>query len=126
MKFMNKLMLIVSMLLISCIIGGCSNDEFRGDSTSSDTEFMMDFTQLNGTREHSLYADAGCQIDVLIESEEGSIDVYVYDPDGEIIYQGNDASSGTFKLNILDEGTYNITVTGKKAVGKTSFLVSQI
>ncbi len=45
--------------------------------------------------------------------------------DGEEIYRGDDASSGSFSLEIPKTGTYKFSVTGTNAKGSVSFKIAK-
>jgi hypothetical protein len=116
---------IVLMMMLAALLGffsGCRSETFEGESIESDSTFSLDYSYLNESREHSLFVAQGGHIDVDIESESGHIDVYVYDSAENTIYQGNDAATSSFRLEIAEAGNYRIVVTGEKAAGKASFV----
>lgn len=120
---MKKIILIMVAAIILGLIAGCQQETFKGDCIEDDVTFTLDYTYFNETREHRLYIDEGGQMNVDIEAEKGHIDIYIYDEGGNVIYQGNDAATASFVLEITESGDYKIAVTGKKASGKVSFVV---
>lgn len=69
--------------------------------------------------------EKGTSIDVKIEDKSGRVDIRVTDSKDKEIYRGDDASSGSFSLEIPETGTYKFTVTGKKAKGSVSFMAAE-
>jgi hypothetical protein len=51
------------------------------------------------------------------------LDILVEDINGEVIYKGNNVSTGEFSIVIPKTNNYIITVSGKKAIGSVAFKV---
>lgn len=121
-KIIIGILILASTLLT---LTGCEKPVFNGSSTGNDTRFIMDFTVLNETRTHQMPLQAGDVLDVVIEKEEGRLDILVRDSTGEVIYKGDDADSAAFSLEITRSDTYTFSVTGVDAKGNVSFIVAK-
>lgn len=69
--------------------------------------------------------EEGTTVDVEIHNTSGRVDILVTDSAGESIYKGDDATSGEFSIRIPKTDTYEFSVTGSKARGHVSFIVSE-
>lgn len=83
--------------------------------------FQMDYSVLKQQEGASLALTADDAIMVSIAQESGTVDVIVGMDEKEPIYEGNELTNTSFTLNILQSGTYQITVTGHDACGNVSF-----
>jgi hypothetical protein len=97
----------------------------NGSIKQTETEFTVSYDLLNTKLSHSMELGEGDTIAVALLSDKGRIDVLVTDPDGDTVYQGNDASTGSFTLEITKAGAYTFSVTGKGAKGSFSFIVNK-
>lgn len=114
-------------VLLGCIavlaaVSGCAKQAFEGTRTSDDKRFVLEYSAFTGEQTHELELQQGASIDVTIRVESGRIDIVATGPDGKEIYKGNDASSGSFTLEIQQPGAYRFSVTGKRAAGGVSFV----
>lgn len=109
--------------LLLCFLAGCSKGEFDGSRISNDNEFIITYLILNGTETHQMGLEKGNTIDVKIESISGKVDLIVTDSEGNELYKGNNADSGSFKLIVPTTDTYIFAVSGDKAKGSVSFKI---
>lgn len=117
--------LIVMIILILVLATSCKKQVFNGNRTGNDEQFIMDYSVLNKTDSQEMDLEEGTIIDVVIEDESGRVDILVTEVDGEEIYRGDDASSGSFSLEIPKTGTYKFSVKGTNAKGSVSFKVAK-
>lgn len=110
-------------MLVLLLASGCARAAFEGSETADETQFVLAFTLLEGTRAHSMRLLPGDIVDVVIEKESGRLDIQVASSDGEVIYQADDADSMVFSLMIQKEYTYKFSVSGEGAAGSVSFTV---
>ncbi len=113
---MRKVLFVISLCLMLCL-SGCQQATFDGSRTSNEDQYIIEYRVLNKTDSAELQFDEGDVVDVEIFSNSGKVDVLVKNSDGTEIYRGNDAKTGSFKLNITKAGTYTITVSGDNANG---------
>jgi hypothetical protein len=122
---MKKTTLLISQLLFVLLFAACAAQTFDGSKTGNDTQFITSYRLLNTTLTHEMELSSGDVVAVGIVSDSGRVDVLVADEDGGVIYQGDDAPSSSFKLEIAKDGKYTFSVTGKKARGGVSFAVEK-
>lgn len=80
---------------------------------------------MGDTLTHEMQLNQDATINVDIEDISGRVDILITDEDGEEIYRGDDASSATFTIEVTKKGTYEFSVTGKRAKGGVSFIVEK-
>ena len=105
--------LIVSTLLCACAQGAA----FNGNMTRDKDHFDMTFEILNTSYSHELEMKEGEALEVTVDVESGDLSLLIQKDDDKPIYQGNRIESAKFQVGIETEGTYTLTVIGKKARG---------
>ena len=113
---------------LACVLilaAGCQKQDFAGSRTANETQFLLEYSILNKAQTHEMDLKQGTMVRVEIESQSGRIDVVVTDKNGEEIYKGNGASSGSFSLEIPQTDTYRFSVAGSNAKGSVSFTVEE-
>ncbi len=105
--------LIVSTLLCACAQGAA----FNGNMTRDKDHFDMTFEILNTSYSHELEMKEGEALEVMVDVESGNLSLLIQKDDDKPIYQGNKIESAKFQVGIEAEGTYTLTVTGRKARG---------
>ncbi|MCD8503008.1 MAG: hypothetical protein LRY71_16830 [Bacillaceae bacterium] len=111
-------------ILLFGFIVGCRREQvFDGSRTSNDTQFVMEYDVLNGTKTHEMELEEGTMINVIVQNDSGQVNIAVEDSHGEVVYQGGHASSTNFTFGISSAGRYTFTVTGSKAKGGVSVKV---
>lgn len=122
---MKRFCLLVLCVLLAAAAAGCAQQIFDGSSTGNNKRFVLEYSVLNKTITHELVLEQGTVIDVDIENISGRIDILITGPDGEKVYKGDAASSGSFSIEAKAAGTYNITVKGRNAKGSVSFVAEE-
>lgn len=127
MKFIQiKTIFNISVVVIMMIIfTGCSKDIFDGTNTSADDCFILNFESLNSTVTHRLELKKNDIIDVELTKNKGRIDVLVSEQTGNLLYRGQNISSGKFSLVITKNANYIFRITGNKASGYVSFMLRE-
>ena len=105
--------LIVLPLLCACAQGAA----FNGNMTRDKDHFDMTFEILNTSYSHELEMKEGEALEVTVDVESGDLSLLIQKDDDKPIYQGNRIESAKFQVGIETEGTYTLTVIGKKARG---------
>ena len=105
--------LIVSKLLCACAQGAA----FNGNITRDKDHFDMTFEILNTSYSHGLEMKEGETLEVTVDVESGDLSLLIQKDDDKPIYQGNRIESAKFQVGIEAEGTYTLTVIGKRARG---------
>ncbi|MGL4346168.1 MAG: hypothetical protein ACRCTE_13300 [Cellulosilyticaceae bacterium] len=113
---------IVSIIGVTLLLTGCNPDSFAGSRTGNTNQFILVYDLLNGTDSQSLTLEKGDKIAVEITNTSGSVDVEVRKDQDEPIYTGMNSQNLSFILNISESGTYQCSVTGRKAKGSVSFI----
>ena len=117
MRILSAILLAMCLLLTGC--GGKST--FEGSRTSSETEFRMEYIVLDKEESAELELSEGDQIQVRISHTAGNVDVTVGQNGEEPIYRGSGQENADFILTISKTGSYQISVTGRRAKGEVSF-----
>lgn len=117
------------LILVSCliVIGALSVFYFvfqLGQSKFSrqvdDNRFFVEFYPLNGELTESFPLKKGDVIETYIIINKGYLKIVIGQQGQEPIYEGSNFS-GSFQVNVPEDGYYTITVTGVKADGSTDF-----
>lgn len=118
-----KHFLMMSVTAILCIaLAGCNvGSTFDGNKTSNTDSFQMDYAVLDQQEASFFTLAEGDSLLVSIAQEAGTVDVMVGIDGKEPIYEGNGLTDTAFTLNILEPGTYQISVTGHNARGSVAF-----
>jgi hypothetical protein len=118
---MRKALFVAALCMILCL-SGCQQVNFDGSRTSNEDQYIIEYRVLNKTDSAELQLSAGDVVDVEIVANSGKVDVLVKHSDGTEIYRGNDATTGSFKLDIAKAGTYQFSVSGDNANGSVRFI----
>lgn len=105
--------LVATMFLSACTKGAT----FNGSKTGDEDHFDIDFEMLNASYSHELEMKEGESLDVTVKAESGDISLTIQKEGDEPIYRGSNLESTSFQVGIEQEGTYTLTVAGKKARG---------
>lgn len=121
---MKRMTTAVLALWIACMaLTGCTPD-FNGSRVKNDTQYLLEYTQFDGTDSHTLSLQEGDELHVGIVSKEGSVSIAIEDEAGEPVYRGTKiADTCDFDVAIQETGAYTVTVTGETAGGSVSFTV---
>lgn len=121
---MKKFLLIVSVLLLTLSLTACIHTSFKGTRSNTDDEFAMEYSVFNTTDSQELTAKSGDTLSAEIVVDKGSLSVKIQNADGVAIYENNDISaSTTFDIDIVEDGTYTIEVTGYDTEGSVDFII---
>ena len=82
--------------------------------------YTLDSQQMNGADSHTLNLKDGDVLQVTFETQKGSLHMEITAPDGTIIYAGNGEEATEFEINLLQTGTYTVTVEARHVEGKLS------
>lgn len=122
-KKSSMIMMLCSVLLLTA----CDKVNFNGSRTGNESEFIMKYSILNGTDSQMLVLEKGDVIDAEIVNDSGKLSIKIQKDEEEPIYESKDISdSNEFEVEIEENGTYTITVTGEKAKGSVSFLKNSL
>lgn len=122
-KKSSMIMMLCSVLLLTA----CDKVNFNGSRTGNESEFIMKYSILNGTDSQMLVLEKGDVIDAEIVNDSGKLSIKIQKDEEEPIYENKDISdSNEFEVEIEENGTYTITVTGEKAKGSVSFLKNSL
>lgn len=91
---------------------------YEGSRLGNQECLLLDYHRFNTTQWQSLTLQAGDVLEGRVVKEAGSISAYVMsDEDGDILYEERDLPTGTFTVEIPEDGTYEVCVTGRQATG---------
>lgn len=124
---MQKKIPMIMMLCSVLLLTACNKVNFSGSRTGNESEFIMKYSILNGTDSQMLVLEKGDVIDAEIVNDSGKLSIKIQKDEEEPIYENKDISdSNEFEVEIEENGTYTITVTGEKAKGSVSFLKNSL
>ena len=108
----------VTVLIVSTLLSACAQGAaFNGNMTGNKDHFDMTFEILNTSYSHELEMKEGEALEVTVDVESGDLSLLIQKDDDKPIYQGNRIESAKFQVGIEAEGTYTLTVIGKRARG---------
>ncbi|HJD38998.1 MAG TPA: hypothetical protein H9913_03135 [Candidatus Blautia stercoripullorum] len=111
----------LGLVLGSLLLAGCGMADFNGSRTGNESQFLMEYTIFNTTDSQLLELKKGEQIHGEIEKISGKLAVSIQQEGKAPILESKDMPSGSFDLEIEEDGKYRITVTGERAKGSVSF-----
>ena len=104
---------------------GAVESRFDGSRVCNADRYLLEFSQMNRDDAHSLHMDADDMLRVEYEIQRGRVDVRVETEEGEVIYRGDRAESGSFALPAVRAGEYAVSVHAENAAGRLSFNVER-
>ena len=105
------------------VLTGCgAGSVFDGSRVSDASGFRMEYSILNREESAGLNLTEGDRLQVSLSHTEGSVDMTVGMDGHEPIYRGNGQQNAEFILEITETGNYRISVSGRQAKGKVSFI----
>ena len=120
---MKKIMLLILVILFG--FSGCSKGStFSLFSFENNTSHKMSASYYfrSGTKEKVITVkDEAITINADIVTEEGSLDVFIYDENDQYIYEGYDLQSTSFSITLSNPGKYTIKVVADKHKGSYKF-----
>lgn len=117
---MKKSILIVTVTFVLFTLTACSSTTFDGSRTGNESQLIMDYRIMNKTDSQTLELQEGDSVDFVIASESGKVNIIMQKENNEPIYQGTDIPTSSFRVEIEETGSYQVTVTGEKAKGSIS------
>lgn len=120
---MKKMAGIVCIVVVLLSLTACGS-VFQGSRIGNDSKFIMNYQIFDTTDSQDLKAGAGDTINASIVVTDGRLSIRIQKGDDDPIYESDGILvSNEFNVGIEEEGSYTVTVTGKKAKGSVSFLV---
>ncbi len=111
------------LMILMTMFSGCEQASVNISRNADDNKFVLDFRVLNTSEYHNFELAEGDEIEVEIVLESGDISVTVQKGKDDLVYDGAEPLSGTFRIGIAEGGNYRVTVTGKQAEGSAEFHV---
>lgn len=88
--------------------------------TQEDDLFSLGMSYMSEERSATFALEAGDAIDVTVVHIYGDLKLRIAYGEA-VIYEGHNPEMGEFRVNILMDGEYTITVSGQQADGSVSF-----
>ncbi|MBQ3485375.1 MAG: hypothetical protein IJA77_07795 [Clostridia bacterium] len=88
--------------------------------TREDDLYSLGMSYMSGEQSATYTLAAGDAIDVTVVHISGDLRLRIA-CGADVIYEGHNPEMGDFRVNILKDGEYTITVTGRRADGSVSF-----
>lgn len=117
---MKKNIAVIVILLL--LLSSCATKDYESSTTAEDDALILSFSNLNETEERTLTLPSKQKINTTIDVFDGSVTIYIKDPEGNIIYQGNGTAVTEFVITVGLAGEYEFLVTGEKASGVLSVM----
>lgn len=93
-------------------------DYYNGSRSGNEAFLFLDYRQFNTTMWQDLTLEAGDVLECRVVNDGGSVSANILcDENGKLIYEGQELSTGTFTLDIPEDGTYEVNVVGRQAAG---------
>ena len=104
------------------LLTGCGTESvFNGTRVSDASGFRMEYSILDQEESADLNLTEGDRLEVSLSHAEGSVDVTVGMEGKGPIYRGNGQQNADFVLEIVETGSYHISVSGHRAKGNITF-----
>lgn len=98
-----------------------SNVKFDGERTGNDSEFILEYEMFNGSDSQDLKLQKGDSLEVDVLNDGGTLNLdIVKKDDGEPLYEGENLRTSYFEIKAPEDGIYEVTVEGEKAVGEVT------
>lgn len=95
---------------------------FSGSRTGDESSLLLDYSAFNGTEFQLLELEKGDILQADIVSRRGSIDVeLIEDEERETIFESENLATGVYSIEIPDNGSYELWVSGYQAEGRAHF-----
>lgn len=129
---MKKCLILLVTIIMTASVMGCAatmNYTIGSVGNATATEKSMTYEEFQGKKEYKIkIGSEGATILVNIVSESGTLAASIINDADEtdIPYDGKELQTGSFSVNIKEEGTYCITLTANHHKGSYSFLVTDL
>ena len=110
-------LLVLGVLVLTGVMGPGRSDV---TVTQEDDLFSLGMSYMSGERSATYNLAAGDAIDVTVVHISGDLRLRIAYGEA-VIYEGHNPEMGQFRVNILMDGAYTITVSGARADGSVSF-----
>jgi len=119
---MKKIILMILILIISVSFAGCTyGSEFTIGSVENNTlsSMSMKYAKFSGNKNKNITVKEGdtCVVSVDIKTEEGKIDLFIKDDNGNIAYEGHNIPTSNFTVKLSEAGKYKISIEAKNHKG---------
>ena len=92
----------------------------KTDVTREDDLFSLGMSYMSGEQSATYSLSAGDAIEVTVVHISGDLRMRIACGE-DAIYEGHNPEMGQFRVNILTDGEYTITVSGQRADGSVTF-----
>ena len=110
-------LMVLGVLVLTGAIGPGRSDV---TVTQEDDLFSLGMSYMSGERSATFALEAGDAIDVTVVHISGDLRLCIAYGEA-VIYEGHNPEMGEFRVNILMDGEYTMTVSGRQADGSVSF-----
>ena len=110
-------LVVTGVLVLAGVIGPGKSDV---KVTQEDDLYSLGMSYMSGEQSATYTLAAGDAIDVTVVHISGDLRLRIAYGEA-VIYEGHNPEMGDFRVNVLMDGEYTITVTGQRADGSVSF-----
>lgn len=102
--------------VMACLVG-CSAHEFDGSRVKNADEYRLTYSAFSGSDSHELMLQAGDELCVAVQSEDGRLSLAIGIEGETPVYCGVDMDDASFVVGVDVDGKYRIDVSAEQAKG---------
>lgn len=107
--------------LIACLLTGCVN--YDGSRIGNESQLSMKYRIFNGSDRQELSLQAGDIMQGSVERRKGDLHVRLCrQGEKEPVFEMENPASGSFSVEIEEDGRYVLYIEGKGAAGSFQFI----
>ena len=108
-------------VMIACLLTGCVR--YDGSRIGNESQLSMEYRVFNGSDQQELSLEAGDIMQGSVERRKGSLRIRLCrQGEKEPVFEMENPASGSFSVEIEENGRYILYIEGKGAAGSFQFI----
>lgn len=108
-------------VMIACLLTGCVR--YDGNRIGNESQLSMEYRVFNGSDQQELSLEAGDIMQGSVERRKGSLRIRLCrQGEKEPVFEMENPASGSFSVEIEENGRYILYIEGKGAAGSFQFI----